>query len=621
MAGEVIDPNSTEEFEYMLFEGDPDNLKPVVYNSSKISPWIDQNALKLAHRIGRGPFGDVWLSTLHRSTKDYEQYHEVATKMMYPIKDDQIKGFLAKFDDVFAKCQGLENACYFHGVSVLNGRICVVMKFYEGSVGDKMARLKGGKLSISDVLRYGADIAQAILDVHSKGILVMNLKPCNFLLNEHNHAILGDIGIPFLLHGLSLPNENLIQRLGTPNYMSPEQWEPEIRGPISYETDSWGFGCSILEMLTGHQPWCGKSYDEIYRLVVKKQEKPHIPTGLPPKLEDLLSGCFEYDFRDRPLMAHVLEVFERISFSTDDESWHDKCNRLSHSGLTDWSLVKDTLQLGDIIRSRKPKDIFKPQTMIIHEGTIVGLETKDPFNTFALIKVHGFQNPIKVHSSTVERVTFNFCAGDFIRTKHVEESTCSKVGMLHSVDRDGKIKAGFIGEITLRSGYHFDFQMAESYNVGQFVRVKENITSPRFEWARKKEGSWATGKIIQVLPNGCLVVKFPGMFSFGETASFLADPDEVEVVSFDKCEGVVKKYEHLEDFHWAVRPIVIALGLVAALKLGHFVKRNVVKERKIVTRNIHTEQEVKKDVPKERNVQWMPHSVASILFGGNVGDI
>lgn len=28
------------------------------------------------------------------------------------------------------------------------------MKFYEGSVGDKMARLRGGKLSLPDVLRW-----------------------------------------------------------------------------------------------------------------------------------------------------------------------------------------------------------------------------------------------------------------------------------------------------------------------------------------------------------------------------------------------------------------------------------------------------------------------------------
>jgi hypothetical protein len=29
------------------------------------------------------------------------------------------------------------------------------MKFYEGSIGNKMARLKGGKLPLSEVLRYG----------------------------------------------------------------------------------------------------------------------------------------------------------------------------------------------------------------------------------------------------------------------------------------------------------------------------------------------------------------------------------------------------------------------------------------------------------------------------------
>lgn len=33
-------------------------------------------------------------------------------------------------------------------------QVCIAMKFYEGSVGDKMARLKGGRLPLSDALRY-----------------------------------------------------------------------------------------------------------------------------------------------------------------------------------------------------------------------------------------------------------------------------------------------------------------------------------------------------------------------------------------------------------------------------------------------------------------------------------
>lgn len=159
--------------------------------------------------------------------------------------------------------------------------------------------------------RYGIELAKGIQEMHSMDILVLNLKPTNFLLNERDQAFLGDFGIPYLLLGFKLPDSDLAFRLGTPNYMAPEQWQPEVRGPISYETDAWGFGCSIVEMLTGVQPWFGKSVEEIFQSVVINQEKPQLPSGLPPALESVLSGCFEYDLRNRPLMLDILQAFER----------------------------------------------------------------------------------------------------------------------------------------------------------------------------------------------------------------------------------------------------------------------------------------------------------------------
>lgn len=147
--------------------------------------------------------------------------------------------------------------------------------------------------------------------MHAKEILVLNLKSTNFLLNENDEAVLGDVGIPYLLLGIPLPSSDMSRRLGTPNYMAPEQWQPEVRGPISLETDSWGFGCSIVEMLTGVQPWCGRSVEEIYDSVVRKKEKPHIPGGLPPAVENVLLGCFDYDFRNRPLMSDISRAFKR----------------------------------------------------------------------------------------------------------------------------------------------------------------------------------------------------------------------------------------------------------------------------------------------------------------------
>lgn len=35
----------------------------------------------------------------------------------------------------------------------MSWQICIVMKFHEGSVVDRMARLKGGRLQLADVLR------------------------------------------------------------------------------------------------------------------------------------------------------------------------------------------------------------------------------------------------------------------------------------------------------------------------------------------------------------------------------------------------------------------------------------------------------------------------------------
>ncbi|KAG6740327.1 hypothetical protein POTOM_055773 [Populus tomentosa] len=619
MASKVVPAQPVTPFEFELYE-DPDHLRTVIASSNQSTHRIDPAKLKLRHRIGRGPFGDVWLATHHQSTEDYDEYHEVAVKMLQPLKEEHMRLVLDKFDGLFSKCQGVENVCFLHGISVMNGKICIVMKFYEGSIGDKMALLKGGKLTLPDVLRYGIELAQGIAGLHAKEILVLNLKPCSFLLNENDQAVLGDIGIPYLLFGIPLTSSDMPQRLGTPNYMAPEQWQPEIRGPITFETDSWGFGCSFVEMLTGVLPWCGKSIEEIYDLVVRKQEKPHIPEGLPPPIENILLGCFEYDLRSRPLMTDILRVFK--SFKDDyllailvtgmeapslvhtlylcvfrcntncssqnavfvDGGWTGFGSRTipeksCGAGYTEWFLSKDHLQVGDMVRSRRPPNSCKPENMDVPEGTVVGLEHNPDRDGFVLVSVHGIHDPLRLPVSTLEKVSFGLAAGDWVHLKE-ENNKHSPVGILHSINRDGSVAVGFIGVETLWKGKSSELQMAESYFVGQFVRLKTNVLSPQFEWPRKTGGSWASGKIWWILPNGCLIVKFPGRFTIGqENSSFLADPAEVEVVSFNTCPGVFKKYQHLEDFHWAVRPLVIALGIFTAMKVGFFTGKKIQRSR------------------------------------------
>jgi len=576
MASKII-AGKPDDTEYEIIEGESESAL-----AAGTSPWMNSSTLKLRHRIGRGPFGDVWLATHHQSTEDYDEHHEVAIKMLYPIKEDQRRVVVDKFEDLFSKCQGLENVCLLRGVSSINGKICVVMKFYEGALGDKMARLKGGKLSLPDVLRYGVDLATGILELHSKGFLILNLKPSNFLLSDNDKAILGDVGIPYLLLSIPLPSSDMTERLGTPNYMAPEQWQPDVRGPMSFETDSWGFGCSIVEMLTGVQPWSGRSADEIYDLVVRKQEKLSIPSSIPPPLENLLRGCFMYDLRSRPSMTDILLVLKSLQNSEEEQVRRGIDSREIRKssatlGYTEWFLSKDHLQVRDTVRSRKPANSCKHENMDVPEGMVVGLErdSTDP-DGFVLVKVHGVHDPLRVHVSVLERVTNGLASGDWVRLKVRKDKRHSPVGVLHSIDREGNVAVGFIGLPTLWKGTSSQLQMAKVYSVGQFVKLKANVVIPRFKWMRKGRGIWATGRISQVLPNGCLEVDFPGMLPFGEEhGSYLADPAEVEIVNFNTCQGAVEKYQHLEDFHWAVRPLLIAMGLLTAMKLGICVRKKI----------------------------------------------
>ncbi|KAL6512894.1 hypothetical protein OROHE_019684 [Orobanche hederae] len=228
-------------------------------------------------------------------------------------------------------------------------------------------------------------------------------------------------------------------------------------------------------MLTSVLPWFGKSIEELYQSVVVKQEKPQIPSGLHPALESVISGCFEYDLHNRPLMEDILSVFQSSQNTVySDGGWTGLerkaiAKKPSDGGYISWHLYKDYLQVGDTV------------------------------------KVNGMQHPhpLRVRESTLERVTFGFAAGDW-----------------HD------------GNETLWMNSCSELQKAKAYYVGQFVRLKENVVTPRF----KRGGEWTVGRITQILPNGCLVVNFPGRLVLGDESNiFLADPAEVERVGFDTC--------------------------------------------------------------------------------------
>lgn len=132
MAEQIKATLPADSFDYELYEGDPDHLTTVVSTPMWPSPYIDPASLKFKLRIGHGFFGDVWLATHHRSADDYDEYHEVAVKMLYPVREDHVKSFLSKFDDLWislSSCQQ-HGVCWLHGISVISGKVNLLTWFW-----------------------------------------------------------------------------------------------------------------------------------------------------------------------------------------------------------------------------------------------------------------------------------------------------------------------------------------------------------------------------------------------------------------------------------------------------------------------------------------------------------
>jgi serine/threonine protein kinase len=203
--------------------------------------------------IGRGG-----MSTVYRAT-DTRLDRRVALKVIDPAlaRDDE---FRARFLEEARNTSAVDHphVVPLYDVDSAAGpggeeRLYIAMRHVDGR---DLAVLIGGRpLAPDRALRLLDQVADALDAVHAHGLVHLDVKPANVLVESRGgleDAYLADFGLTH--RGATGHRTHAGDFLGSPTYAAPEHLRGE---PVDARTDIYSLGCVLFTCLTGHAPYRG----------------------------------------------------------------------------------------------------------------------------------------------------------------------------------------------------------------------------------------------------------------------------------------------------------------------------------------------------------------------------
>src|SRR5215813_5491469 len=215
-----------------------------------------------------------------------------------------------------------------------DGTIYMVMEYVEGHTLDLAIKTRG-RIGAAESLDILTPIMSVLETAHSMGVVHRDLKPENIMIGKATEngapvVKLLDLGIAKMreIAGDNGGNTALTmagQVLGTPYYMSPEQWGEIPRDEsteIDGRADIYSLGLVFYEMILGRRCFSGNTLHELRREHVSTRPKPlhELVADIPRGFSDAIERATAKDRGDRQATARVLADELRAGLDTPSRS-------------------------------------------------------------------------------------------------------------------------------------------------------------------------------------------------------------------------------------------------------------------------------------------------------------
>jgi len=310
---------------------------------------------RIEEKIGEGGMGSVYRVT------DLATTATMALKVLHSAVT-QAAGGLPRFQREIDVLQKLDHPAIptVYDSGIVDGEMYFVAEFIGGETLREVIR-RDGAMSVDRALPIVADVADALNKAHEHGVIHRDVKPHNIMIDDEGGVHLLDFG---LARGVGLDMKTITASgmiVGTPEYMSPEQFEGSR---VDARSDLYSLGVVMFQLLTGVLPFEG---DTPMALALKHtQQVPPDPRAirrdLPPWLGRIILRCLEKDPRKRyPHAQELNEALQKVRRDAADR-------RRMPNG--DWVVVGDEQPEGFVMTITSPaeKETWTAPMTLLFEG-------------------------------------------------------------------------------------------------------------------------------------------------------------------------------------------------------------------------------------------------------------